>query len=214
MTNTEIAVLRFGGRRLPRALASLPCHDSPDADAIDAAVEGASRVVVVGSAADLATVLTRLMRTERLDVEVAHASRWRGARRALTGVAQRIPLIRDETGTALVDAAFWLPPGDDRVIYGEAVVDDDVLFDGEVTAVRIEPTATMPGLRAAGTDRPDAAETLADRPGRPARHHRRPRRARRHRAAPRGETVGVLPAHHGLAAGLVTPGHGACPVVS
>ncbi len=149
MTNTEIAVLRFGGRRLPRALASLPCHDGPDADAIDAVVEGASRVVVVGSVADLATVLTRLMRTERLDVEVAHASRWRGAKRALTGVAQRIPLIRDETGAALAGAAFWLPPGDDRVIHGEAVVDDDVLFDGEVTAVRIEPTATMPGLRAA-----------------------------------------------------------------
>ncbi|BBY63392.1 peptidase M50 [Mycolicibacterium helvum] len=149
MTNTEISVLRFGGTRLPRALASLPRHDDPDPDAIDAAVKGASRVVIVGSAADLATVLTRLMRTERLDIEVALVSRWRGARRALTGVAQRIPLIRDETGTALIDAAFWLPPGDDRVIYGEAVVDDDVLFDGEVTAVRIEPTASMPGLRAA-----------------------------------------------------------------
>ncbi len=149
MTNTEIAVLRFGGRRLPRALASLPCHDGPDADAIDAAIEGVSRVVVVGSTADLAAVLTRLMRAERLDVELARASQWRGARRALTGVAQRIPLIRDETGTVLVDAAFWLPPGDDQVIYGEAVVDDDVLFDGEVTAVRIEPTDSLPGLRAA-----------------------------------------------------------------
>jgi hypothetical protein len=149
LTNTQIAVLRFGGRRLPRALASLPCHDSPDATAIDAAVQAASRVVVVGSAADLAAVLTRLMRIERLDVEVALHSRWRGARRALTGVAQRIPLIRDETGTALVGAAFWLPPGDDRVIHGEAVVDDDLLFDGDVTAVRIEPTVAMPGLRAA-----------------------------------------------------------------
>ncbi|MBB3605001.1 hypothetical protein FHT40_004685 [Mycolicibacterium sp. BK556] len=149
MTNTEIAVLRFGGRRLPRGLGSLPCLDDPDPAAIDAAVHGASRVVVVGSATDLATVLTRLMRTERLDVEVAPVSRWRGARRALTGVAQRVPLIRDETGTVLVGAAFWLPPGEDRVIHGEAVVDDDLLFDGEVTAVRIEPTASMPGLRAA-----------------------------------------------------------------
>ena len=149
MTNTEITVLRFGGHRLPRALAPLGCHDDPDAAGIDAAVEGTSRVVVVGSTADLAAVLTRLMRTERLDVEVATVSRWRGARRALTGVAQRIPLIRDETGTALVGAAFWLPPGEQRVIRGEAVVDDDVLFDGEVTAVRIEPTVSMPGLRAA-----------------------------------------------------------------
>jgi hypothetical protein len=149
LTNTEITVLRFGGRRLPRTLATLRCHDNPDASGIDAAVHGASRVVVVGAAADLATVLTRLMRTDRLDVEVAAISRWRSARRALTGVAQRIPLIRDETGTAVVDTALWLPPAGDRVIHGEAVVDDDVLFDGEVTAVRIEPTATMPGLRAA-----------------------------------------------------------------
>jgi hypothetical protein len=149
LTNTQIAVLRFGGRRLPRALASLPCHNGPDPAAIDAAAGAASRVVVVGSTADLATVLTRLMRTERLDVEVARVSPWRGARRALTAAAQRVPLIRDETGTVLVDAAFWLPPGADRVIYGEAVVDDDVLFDGEVTAVRIEPTVSMPGLRAA-----------------------------------------------------------------
>ena len=149
MTNTSITVLRFGGRRLPRALASLPCHDGDDAGAIDAAVQGASRVVVMGSSADLAAVLTRLMRIERLDVEVAHVSRRWSARRAIAGVAQRVPLIRDETGTALVDAAYWLPPGEDRVIHGEAVVDDDVLFDGVATAVRIEPTASMPGLRAA-----------------------------------------------------------------
>jgi hypothetical protein len=149
LTSTQVAVLRFGNRRLPRALVSLPCHDNPDATGIDAAVQGASRVVVVGSAADLAAVLTRLMRTERLDVEVAQTSRWHSGRRALTGVAQRVPLIRDETGTALVDAAFWLPPGQDQVIHGEAVVDDAVLFDGAVTGVRIEPTASMPGLRAA-----------------------------------------------------------------
>ncbi len=149
MTNTTIAVLRFGARRLPRALASFPCHDGGDSTAIDAAVAGASRVVVLGSAADLAAVLTRMLRTDRLDVEVAHPSRWGGVRRALTATAQRIPLIRDETGTALVDAAFWLPPGEERVIHGEAVVDDDVLFDGAVTGVRIEPVATMPGLRAA-----------------------------------------------------------------
>jgi hypothetical protein len=28
------------------------------------------------------------------------------------------------------------------------VVDDTVLFDGEVAGVRVEPTATLPGLRA------------------------------------------------------------------
>lgn len=148
MTNTEVAVLRFRERRLPRALTGLPCHNGSDPTAIDAAAGAASRVVVVGSTTDLSTVLTRLMRSERLDVEVALASRWGSAKRALTGVAHRVPLIRDETGTVLVDAAYWLPPGEKRVIYGEAVVDDAVLFDGEVTAVRIEPTTSMPGVRA------------------------------------------------------------------
>ena len=149
MTNTEIAVLRFGGRRLARLLASLPCRDVTAAADVDTAVEGVRRVVVVGDDADLATVLTRLMRLERLDVEVAHVPGRLGARRATTAAAQRVPLIRDETGTVLVGAAYWLPPGDSRVVRGEAVVDDAVLFDGEVTGVRVEPTSSVPGLRAA-----------------------------------------------------------------
>ena len=149
MTNTEIVVLRFGGRRPARALASLQCHDVDEPAGIDAVAQGARRVVVVGDDTDLATVLTRLMRLERLDVEVAHVPGFFGGRRALSAGAQRVPLIRDETGTALIGAAFWLPPGEARVVHGEAVVDDEVLFDGEVTGVRIEPTASMPGLRAA-----------------------------------------------------------------
>ena len=149
MTNKEIAVARFGGRRLARGLAPLPCREVSVAGDVDAAVDGVRRLVVVGDDADLARVLTRLMRIERLDVEVAHVPGLFGARRAVTGPAQRVPLIRDETGTALVGAAFWLPPGDARVVHGEAVVDDEVLFDGEVTGVRVEPTSVMPGLRAA-----------------------------------------------------------------
>ena len=149
MTNTDIAVLRFRGHRIPRALAGLRGHDGGDSAGIDAAVEGARRVVVLGDDADLAAVLTRLLRIERLDVEVAHLSGWHGARRALTAAAQRIPLIRDESGTVLVGSAFWLPPGAESVLYGEAVVDDEVLFNGPVTGVRIEPTESMPGLRAA-----------------------------------------------------------------
>ena len=149
MTNTEIAVLRFGGRRLARRLAALPCRDVTDSVDVDAAVEGVRRVVVVGDDSDLATVLTRLMRLERLGEEVAHLPGAFGARRATTSAAQRVPLIRDETGTVLAGAACWLPPGGARVVLGEAVVDDAVLFDGEVSGVRVEPTSSMPGLRAA-----------------------------------------------------------------
>src|ERR1700689_422479 len=64
------------------------------------------------------------------------------------GSAQRVPLIRDETGSAIVGAAHWRPTGDAQLLHGEAVVDDTVLFDGDVPGVRIEPTAALPGLRA------------------------------------------------------------------
>jgi hypothetical protein len=120
--------------------------------AIDAAVRGAKRVIVLGGNAELATVLTRLMRADLLDVEVARVRGLGGARRALRGSARRVPLIRDDTGTVLVGSALWLPPAQSSAIHGEGVVDDTVLFDGDVAGVRIEPTATMPGLRAAVLD--------------------------------------------------------------
>ena len=148
MISTEVIVLRFGGRRLPRALAALPCREADGMRAIDAAIRDVRRVVVAGSPTDLAAVLTRLMRTESLDVEVAHVDGRRGARRAVNGVARRVPLIRDETATVLVGAALWLPPEGCAVIRGETVVDDAVLFEGAVGAVRIEPTTALPGLRA------------------------------------------------------------------
>jgi len=144
----DIAVLAFGGRRPARALDSLPCVQVTDPAAIDAAVHGLSRVIVLGGDAELATVLTRLMRAELLDVEVAPVRGFAGARRALRGAARRVPLIRDDTGTAVVGSALWLPAPGAEVLRGEAVVDDTVLFDGEIAGVRIEPMATLPGLRA------------------------------------------------------------------
>ncbi len=133
----EIGVV-LAVRRMPRRLRGLTTitHDN---------VTEYRRVIVVGSDADLASVLTRLMRADRLDVEVCHVRRPWHAGRARRGVAVRTPLIRDETGTVIVGAAEWR--GDP--LCGEAVVDDAVLFDGEVAGVRIEPTLTMPGLRAA-----------------------------------------------------------------
>lgn len=148
MNVTDIAVVRFGRHSTPGSLASLhSVHVQAPAD-IDAAVQGARRLAVIGTQADLATVLTRLLRTENLDVELAHVRGPFGARRALRGSPRRVPLIRDDTGTALVSAALWLPPEGSAVLRGEAVADDAVLFDGEVPGVRIEPTAAMPGLRA------------------------------------------------------------------
>jgi hypothetical protein len=142
LTTTDVVVLLFGSRRLPRVLRHLATVTIDD-------VTAHRRVIVVGSNADLAVVLTRLLRADRLDVEVGHVRRRWTARRASTGEAQRVPLIRDETGTVIVRTAHWLPPDEHaRTIHGEAVVDDTLLFDGQVTGVRIEPTSTVPGLRA------------------------------------------------------------------
>jgi hypothetical protein len=147
LTASDVTVLRFGARRVPRPLADLPVVAVTAPSDVDGSA-GASRLVVLGTHADLATVLTRLLRLDRLDVEVAFLRRPWTARRARTGSASRAPLIRDETGTVLIRAAYWLPAEASQSIHGEAVVDDVTLFDGEVTGVRIEPTAALPGLRA------------------------------------------------------------------
>ena len=142
MTTADVVVLLFGDRRLPRSLRRLPTISADD-------VTKSRRVVVVGSYADLAAVLTRLLRADRLDVEVAHVRRPWHARRARTGRAARIPLIRDETGAVITRAAHWLPPDEDgATVHGEATVDDTLLFDGDIPGVLIEPTVAVPGLRA------------------------------------------------------------------
>jgi hypothetical protein len=144
---------------LPRPLRALTVIDAAD---IDTALASFRRVVVAGADADLASVLTRLLRTEQLDVEVAYVPRRRtpatrayrlpagrrAARRAVRGSARRMPLIRDETGSVVVGSAVWRPPDGARLLHGEAVVDDAVLFDGDVAGATVEPTAALPGLRA------------------------------------------------------------------
>jgi hypothetical protein len=142
LTTADVVVLLFGRRHVPRALRDVPVVGIEE-------ITGHRRVLVVGSDADLAAVLTRLLKADRLDVEVGHVRRPWHARRCRGGQARRVPLIRDETGTAIVGAAHWLPPTEDaRTLRGEAVTDDTLLFDGDVTGVRIEPTDAMPGLRA------------------------------------------------------------------
>jgi hypothetical protein len=157
-----IAVLLFAGERPPGPLDGLPVHWAVGPDEIDAAIGPYGRLVVVGADADLAAVLSRLLRAGRLDVEVAYAPRRRtpatriyrlpagrrAARRARRGSARRVTLIRDETGSVIVGLARWLPPDDQAVIHGEAVVDDTRLFDGDVAGLSVEPTLALPGLRA------------------------------------------------------------------
>ncbi|WP_419197090.1 peptidase M50 [Mycolicibacterium mucogenicum] len=147
----RVVALVFGDRRTPRALANLTALQVPP-DGAPTIPDGTVRIIVVGDHADLSATLARLLRDDRLDVEVGFVPPLtRGglgaARRARDGVAQRVPLIRDETGAVIVRSARWLPSGGDAIT-GEAVVDDTVLFDGQSAGVVIEPLAGMPGLRA------------------------------------------------------------------
>ena len=157
-----MAVLTFGDRRVPTMLHDLPLFTGDDEGTLDAAIAGHRRLIVTGNDADLATVLRRLLRTSRLDIEVGYAparrspatrlhripAGRRGARRARFGAPRRVPLIRDETGSVIVGRARWLPPSDNATLHGEAVADDTQLFDGDVAGVLIEPTTDLPGARA------------------------------------------------------------------
>ncbi|BBY34017.1 peptidase M50 [Mycolicibacter minnesotensis] len=161
----ETTVLLFAGLPLPRPLRGLPTVQvggENDVNLMDAAIDRYRRLVVVGTDADLARTLTRLLRTDRLDIEVGYAPRrrtpataayrlpagWRAARLARRGAGRPAPLIRDDAGTALVGVGRWLPVDGAQALRGEGVVDDTTLFDGEVAEVLIQPIGVAPGLRA------------------------------------------------------------------
>ncbi|MCG5432148.1 hypothetical protein LV457_07560 [Mycobacterium sp. MYCO198283] len=146
---SDAVVLRFGEHRVPRPLRRLAIADIAEPGDVDPLLGRHRRLVVLGDDAELAVVLTRLLRLERLDVEVGHARGRFAARRAAFGTARRVPLIRDETGTVLVGEASWRGSPAGSPLVGEAIVDDTVLFDGDAPGVRIEPIDTPPGLRAA-----------------------------------------------------------------
>ena len=71
-------VLRFDGRRPPRGLTAVHAVVVDAAADIDEATATARRVIVVGSAANLASVLTRLLKTDRLDADRAQPRYCRG----------------------------------------------------------------------------------------------------------------------------------------
>ncbi|MBD8507425.1 hypothetical protein HT102_13125 [Hoyosella sp. G463] len=157
-------VLTLHGSTVPAPLRQLPGITLPGPTArseIDSATEHARRVIVVGDDALLAAVVTRLMRKDRLHVDVAlvptgasrAARNYRlptgrmATRLALEGSAQPFPLVRDDTGTALVGSAVMRAPAGEE-LFGEAYVDDDRLFRGPARGIEIRPSRRLPGVRA------------------------------------------------------------------
>ncbi len=69
----SVAVFLFGDADLPRPLTGLPALQANLSNDLGALVGPYRRLVVVGADADLGAVLTRLLRAQRLDVEVGFA---------------------------------------------------------------------------------------------------------------------------------------------
>ena len=210
---TDIAVLIFGGRRVPRALRGLAVVEPGD---IDAALASARRVVVVGADADLAAVLTRLLRAELLNVEVAYVPR-----RQHTG----------DPGLSPPGGSSGGPPGATRVgAAGTADSRRDRVRDrrgGQMGTGRRRAAAARRGRRrrrrairrrrARRADRADdgAARVacprdrwpvtpLADRPGRAVGRRRDIRGSRWCGCAADHAPLDDLPTHRGLAGRPVT----------
>lgn len=123
-----------------------------------------TRLVVVAGPelpdAFCAAVVGRVMISERLDVEIAlvlpgptRAGEIYGlptgpaaVTLATDGTAEELPLIRDDVAAVLLGQASQR--GVDGAFDGESYVDSTLLVRGAAKAILIEPTATMPGLRA------------------------------------------------------------------
>lgn len=146
-------VLNCGHVRVPRALSSMSLVELPARPGrgdVDPLLDGVQRLIVMGADADLAAVLTRLMRTEKLDVELgfvtwnrSSATRvWslptgkRAAALALRGTAAPVALARDDAGVALVGRATLTG----SPLTGESYVDSVLLFSGATRGLVIEPT--------------------------------------------------------------------------
>jgi hypothetical protein len=170
------------------------------------------RLVVAGTDADLAAVLVRLVRRDRLDVELAYLPADRGSvaariwglphgaaavELAREGVARPAPLVRDDSGGVLV--------GSGEVRGGTAAVHGEVYCDGELvlrgSARRLVVTPWPDAERATGSldePTPPAVAVRASRWGTlpDGRHDPVPPSARTGQggAVGRAVQVGCLPA--------------------
>ena len=108
-----------------------------------------TRVLVVGDDADLAAVVLRLLRTERLGlIELAYASPRRrtpvtdlwdlprgtaAVTLARSGEVDLVPLVRDDVGGVLVGAGYLGP------VAGTVYVDEHRVLRGAAKMIKVEP---------------------------------------------------------------------------
>jgi hypothetical protein len=107
-----------------------------------------NRLLVSGSDADLAAVLVRLLRTDRLHIEVAYLAARRtpataawglptgsaAATAALAAPASQVPLIRDDSGGVLVGR------GEIRGMRGECYCDETLVLRGAAPWLVVAPS--------------------------------------------------------------------------
>jgi hypothetical protein len=119
------------------------------------------RVIVAGTDADLAAVLLRLLRTERLGVEVAYLPQGRSpatdawglpagpdaAALAVAGNAAPVPLVRDDSGGVLVGR------GEIRDVRGESYCDETLVLRGRARRLVVAPGPDGIAVRAGWTGR-------------------------------------------------------------
>ena len=144
--------LLVNGSRLHGRLAELPAvtlPPRPDRAAVDAVLgeHEPRRVIVSGTDADLAAVLLRLLRTDRLGIEVAYlpvrrspaATAWglptgdAAAALAVEGTATPVPLVRDDSGGVLVGRA------EIRSMRGECYCDATLVLRGAARRLVVTP---------------------------------------------------------------------------
>lgn len=160
-------VIRCGSAPVPTILGEHPrvdCGEAPTKDEVNQVLREIGtrrRLLVCGNDRSLAALLTRLMRTENLDVEIAYVPEDEtpatrvydlptgsaAAKLGVRGEAREVPLIRDETGTVLVGEATATGPGGGPLV-GEAYADDERVFSGEIDALTVRPTRDLPGVAA------------------------------------------------------------------
>jgi hypothetical protein len=119
------------------------------------------RIAVAGTDADLAAVLLRLLRTERLDIELAYlpagrspaATAWglptgaAAAELARSGTAEPVPLTRDDTGGVLVGR------GEVRDLTGECYCDETLVLRGPARRLVVVPGPAGIAVRAGWSGR-------------------------------------------------------------